>query len=92
MDVLDQTDGHFFHLHFSDDRRYAGLGAGVADHRTPRFSDGPDNPGDEIFFGVAGQCLYPSRVARIDGFSAVVCNDHIFGLGDCSHALGVNGS
>ena len=35
------------------------------------FSDDSDHPRDEIFFGVARQCLYPSRVARIHGFGAV---------------------
>jgi hypothetical protein len=89
MDVLDQTDGYFFHQHFPDDRRYAGLGTGVADHRTARFSDDPDNAGDEIFFGVAGQCLYPSGVARIDKFGVVDCDDHIFVLGNYRYALGV---
>ena len=42
-----------------------------------------------FLLGVIRQCLYPPRVARIDGFSAVVCNDHIYGLGDCGDAVGV---
>ena len=92
MDVLDQTDGYFFHQHFPDDRRYACLGIGVAYHRTSGFSDDPDDAGDEILFGVAGQCLYPSCMAWIHRFDAVVCDDHIFGLGDCGDAVGVNGS
>ena len=89
MDVLDQTDGNFFHQHFPDDRRYAGLGTGVADHRAARFSDDPDNPGNEVFFRIAGQCLHPSGLARIDKFGVVDCDDHIFVLGDCGNAVGV---
>ena len=45
MDVLDQTDGNFFYQHLPDDLRYARMGAGVADDRTPRFSDDPDDAG-----------------------------------------------
>ena len=89
MDVLDQTDGYFFHQYFSDDRRHAGLGTGVADRRTARFSDDPHDPGDAIFFGAAGQCLYPSGVARIDKFVVVDCDDHICDLGNYRHAVGV---
>ncbi len=89
MDVLDQTDGYFFHQHFPDDRRYAGLGTGVADHRASRFSDDPDDAGDEVFFGIAGQCLYPSGMARIDRPGAVDRNHHFGRLGDYRYALGV---
>ena len=92
MDVLDQTDGHFFHLHFPDDRRYACLGTGVANHRTARFSDDPNDAGDEIFFGVVRQRLHSSRMAWTHRFETLVCDDHIFGLGNCGNALGVNGS
>ena len=89
MDVLDQTDGNFFYQHLPDDQRYAGLGIGVADHRTSRISDDSDDARHEIFFGIAGQCLYPSRVARVNGSGAVDWDDHIFGLGNYRHALGV---
>ena len=89
MDVLDQTDSHFFHQHFPDDRWYAGLGTGVADHRAARFSDDPDNPGNEVFFRIAGQCLHPSGLARIHGSGAVDGNHYFSRLGDYRNALGV---
>ena len=89
MDVLDQTDGHFLYCHFPDALRHAGLGAGIADHRTSRFFDDSDDPGNEIFFGVAGQCLHPSRVAWTHRFVALVCHAHICSMGDSRHALGV---
>ena len=92
MDVLDQTDGHFFHQHFSDDRRYACLGTGVTDHRTSRFSDDSDHARYAVLFGVVRQCLHPSRMAWIHRFGTMVCDDHIVGLGDCGNAVGVNGS
>ena len=89
MDVLDRTDGHFLYQHFPDDRRYAGLGVGIPDHRTPGFSDDSDHAGYAILFGVVRQRLYPSGVARIDGFGVMVCDDHIFGLGNCGDAVGM---
>ena len=89
MDVLDQTDGYFFHQYFLDDLRYACLGAGLADCRTSRIYDDPDNAGNKIFSGVVRQCIYPSRMAWIHRSSTMVWNDHICGLGDCGDAVGV---
>ena len=91
MDVLDGADGHFLYQHFPDDRRHAYLGIGVADNRAPGFSMDSYHPGDTVLFGAAGQCLYPSRMARTYGLGAMVRNDHIIGLGDCGNALGVIG-
>ena len=45
----------FFHQHFPDDRRYACLGTGVADHRTSRFSDrSRRHGGQDFFWGLLG--------------------------------------
>jgi hypothetical protein len=90
MDVLDHTDGHFFHLHFPDDWRYASLGNSIAYHRTSRFSDDPNNARDKIFFGFARECLYPSSVARINGFGVVDRVYYFIGLDNYRYALGVN--
>ena len=92
MDVLDFADSHFLHYHFPNDLRYACLGIGVAYHRTPGFSDDSDHARYAVLFGFVRQCLHPSRMARANGFGAMVRNDHIIGLGDCGNALGVNGS
>ena len=91
MDVLDEADSDFFHQHIPDDLRDAGLGTGVADHRASRISDDPDHARHEVFSGIAGQRLSPSRLARIYEFGVVDCNDHLFGMGHYRHALGIAG-
>ena len=89
MDVLDKTDGYFFHHYFPYAGGYAYLGIGIAYHRAQGIPHGAYNPGYTLFFRVIRKRLHPSRMAGADGFQSLVRTTLVRLLDNNCNALGL---